>query len=67
MGLGYKGNIHAPEFPKDLEWINTNQSLKIMLQSAPSLNIIITNLVILSFLYLTMRIPYVILARTRKL
>ncbi len=27
MGLRYKGNIHAPEFPKGLEWINTPRPL----------------------------------------
>ena len=29
MGLRYKGNIHAPEFPQDLEWINTPRPLTI--------------------------------------
>lgn len=29
MGLRYKGNIHAPDFPKDLEWINTDHPLTI--------------------------------------
>jgi hypothetical protein len=27
MGLRYKGNIHAPEFPQGLDWINTPRSL----------------------------------------
>ncbi len=29
MSLRYKGNIHAPEFPKGLEWINTPHPLTI--------------------------------------
>jgi hypothetical protein len=29
MGLRHKGNIHAPEFPKGLEWINTPRPLTI--------------------------------------
>ncbi len=29
MSLRYKGNIHAPEFPKGLEWINTPRPLTI--------------------------------------
>lgn len=27
--MRYKGLIHAPEFPQDLEWINTPQPLTI--------------------------------------
>jgi hypothetical protein len=27
MGLRYKGNIHAPEFPKGLDWINVPRPL----------------------------------------
>jgi hypothetical protein len=27
MGLRYKGNIHAPEFPKGLDWINVPHPL----------------------------------------
>ena len=27
MGLRYKGNIHAPEFAKGLDWINTPRPL----------------------------------------
>ncbi len=29
MSLRYKGNIHAPEFPQGLEWINTPRPLTI--------------------------------------
>jgi hypothetical protein len=29
MAIRYKGNIHAPEFPKDVEWINTTHPLTI--------------------------------------
>lgn len=27
--MRYKGNIHAPEFPQGLEWINTDTPLTI--------------------------------------
>ncbi len=27
--MRYKGNIHAPEFPKGLEWINTRHPLEL--------------------------------------
>ena len=27
--MRYKGNIHAPEFPSGLEWINTSRPLTI--------------------------------------
>ncbi len=27
MGLRYKGNIHAPEFPQGSDWINTPRPL----------------------------------------
>lgn len=27
--MRYKGNIHAPEFPQGLEWMNTSQPLTI--------------------------------------
>ncbi len=29
MALRYKGNIHAPEFPKDLDWINSPRPLSL--------------------------------------